>query len=150
MNGRKRTSGTLNFHRSVSHPAFPPLPSSGESVQEEAAWAALKEKPMPGVPMQKETTMVPDHQGPVPMGGGGGWPTPIRDGLAQGGVAVVDALPCIDGIRVNEVKPRPEYASGGDASAPRSSRGPSSWSLGDATLGDVMLALRSSNIVRGQ
>jgi hypothetical protein len=54
----------------VSHPAFPPHPSLGESVWEDAMWAALKERLALGVLMQEKTTTVPDHQGLVPMGGG--------------------------------------------------------------------------------
>jgi hypothetical protein len=38
-----------------------------------------------------------DQHGPVPVGGGA---TGVRDGPAHVEVDIVDALPCIDGIRL--------------------------------------------------
>jgi hypothetical protein len=52
--------------------------------------------------------------------------TIIRDGPAQVEATAADALPCTDGIRVNVAEPRLEEAFGGNASAPDSSRSPSS------------------------
>jgi hypothetical protein len=132
--------GTLNFHRLASHL----LPSSGESVREEAAWIALKERPVSEVSMQEKTTKMSDLQGAVLMGGG---TILARDMRAQVGVTAVDMFPCADGIHVNEVEPRPEDASSGDASASGSSRGPGSRLLGDVTPGDVIAASGPSDIV---
>jgi hypothetical protein len=62
--------------------------------------AALKERLALGVLMQEKTTTVPDHQGLVPMGGGGC--RPIRDGPAEVESTTVDVWPCTDSIHVLE------------------------------------------------
>jgi hypothetical protein len=128
----------------VVSPSISPCPSLGESVQEEAARAALKERPASKVPTQEKTVKVSDQQRLVLSGGG---TFPIRDGPTHVEVAVVDALSCADGICMNEAEPRPEDASGGNASVPRSSRDPSSCLPEDAAPGDVIPVLRSSDIV---
>jgi hypothetical protein len=76
-----------------------------------------------------------------------GGAAPVGDGLAQVEVAVVDALPCADGIHVNEAEPRLGDASGGDASAPEFPRGPGSCLPGDTAPGDAIPSPGSSDIV---
>jgi hypothetical protein len=82
---------------------------------------------------------VPDQQGPVPMGGS---TSPVSDELAQVEVTTVDALPCVDGFRVNEGEPQLKDAFGGQASGPGSPRGLGTHPPGDATPGDVIPAPR--------
>jgi hypothetical protein len=71
----------------------------------------------------------------------------VRGVPTQVEVAIVGMFPGAEGIRTTEVEPRSKDASGGDASAPMSPRGLGTCLPGDATLGDMILAPESSNIV---
>jgi hypothetical protein len=95
----------------------PSCPSSGELEREEAMQVAMKERPVSQLLMQEKMAKVPNQQGSVLMGDGA---APIRYGPAQVEAAVVDAMSCANGIRVNTVDPQLEDASGGDASVPGS------------------------------
>jgi hypothetical protein len=125
-------------------PSLHPCPSLGECTREEATWAALKERPTSKVPTQEEMTKVLDQQGLVPTEGGA---TPVGCRPTRVEATVVDVLPIIDDIHVNEVEPRLEDVFGGYASAPGPLRGPGSRPPGDATSGDAISAPRSSDIV---
>jgi hypothetical protein len=87
----------------------------------------------------------------APMGSGA---IPIRDKPAQVEVVAADASPGAEGIRTNEAEPWLEDVIDGDASALEPLGGRAYWVLvesgpcssppGNATSGDVILALGSS------
>jgi hypothetical protein len=103
--------------------------------------------------MQEMTTKGLAQQGPTQTESG---VVPIRDSPIQVEVVIVDTLPGTEGINANEAEPRPEDVTCGNASAPQSLRGPygdllasgpGSTLLGDASLGDMISDLKSSDIV---
>jgi hypothetical protein len=102
------------------------------------------ERSMPEVLMHEKIVEILDLEGSVPMGGG---TAPEKGGLAQVEVDATDILPHINSSWGNKAMPRPGDASAGKALAPRQLRGPCFRSLKGATLGTVVSAPGSSNIV---